>query len=36
LIVANSSGTPQAFQIRYHGKNVQTALSAGSVGTYIW
>jgi glucosylceramidase len=36
LIVANSSGTRQVFQIRYHGKNVQTALSAGSVGTYIW
>jgi glucosylceramidase len=36
LIVANSSDTPQTFQIRYHGKNVQTTLSAGSVGTYIW
>jgi glucosylceramidase len=36
LIVANSSDAPQTFQIRYHGKNVQTALNAGSVGTYIW
>lgn len=36
LVVANSSGSLQTFQIRYHGKNAQTALSAGSVGTYIW
>jgi glucosylceramidase len=36
LIVANSSSTSQAFQIRYRGKAVSMTLSAGAVGTYVW
>jgi glucosylceramidase len=36
LIVANSSGSAQTFQIRYHGQAVSTTLSAGSAGTYVW
>jgi glucosylceramidase len=36
LILANNSGDPQSFQIRYRGKNIPTTLKAGSVGTYVW
>ena len=36
LIVANTSATPQSFNIRFHGKLAATSLPAGAVGTYVW
>ena len=36
LIVVNSSGSSQTFQIRYHGKSVTSTLEGRAVGTYVW
>jgi glucosylceramidase len=36
LIVANSGNSSQAFQIRYRNKSVESTLSSGAVGTYVW
>jgi glucosylceramidase len=36
LIVANSSTTPQTFNVRYQKKAFTASLDAGAVGTYIW
>jgi glucosylceramidase len=36
LIVSNDSGSPQQFQIRWHGKNVVMTLGIGSVATCVW
>ena len=36
LIVANSSKSSQAFQIRYRNKSISSTLSEGAVGTYVW
>jgi glucosylceramidase len=36
LIVQNTSGTSQAFDIQYRGKAASTTLPAGAVGTYVW
>jgi glucosylceramidase len=36
LIVANTSGTAQTFQIRFHGESIVSTLSGGSVATYVW
>ncbi len=36
LIVANTSLTPQHFQIGWHGRSVAANLDAGSVATYVW
>lgn len=36
MVVLNDSNASKTFYIRYKGKNVQTTLNAGNVGTYIW
>jgi glucosylceramidase len=36
LIVANSSKSNQTFNIKLGDKNIETALNAGAVGTYVW
>jgi glucosylceramidase len=36
LIVLNNSNGTQAFNIKFNGKIVSSALNAGAVGTYIW
>lgn len=36
LIVANTSDSPQEFEIGYRHKAIVATLSAGAVGTYIW
>ena len=36
LIVVNSSKESKTFSIKINGKNMETALSAGAVGTYTW
>jgi glucosylceramidase len=36
VIVANTSGTAQTFQIRFHGQSLMSTLSDGAVATYVW
>jgi glucosylceramidase len=36
VIVANTSGSAQTFQIKYQGKAAKMTLKAGSVATYVW
>lgn len=36
LLVLNNTPSPQAFLIRYRGKEAKSALDGGAVGTYIW
>ncbi len=36
LVVLNSSPTPQNFNIRYQGRQVDSVLNSGAVGTYVW
>jgi glucosylceramidase len=36
LIVANTSGSSQTFNVSYHKKAFTSALAAGAVATYIW
>jgi glucosylceramidase len=36
VIVANTSGAAQTFQIRFHGESVVSTLSGGAVATYVW
>ena len=36
VIVANTSGTVQTFQIRFHGESIASTLSGGAVATYVW
>ena len=36
LLVLNTSSNPQTFVIKYRGKDLQTTLEGGSVGTYVW
>lgn len=36
LLVANTSGSSQTFNVGYHKKAFTTVLGAGSVATYIW
>lgn len=36
LVVANSSNSPQKFNIRYRGELITTSLPGGAVGTYVW
>jgi glucosylceramidase len=36
LIVANTSGAAQTFQIRFHGESITSTLSGGAVATYVW
>jgi glucosylceramidase len=36
LIVANTSSSPQRFQIHWHEKSVTTTLDPGAVATYLW
>jgi len=36
LIVLNDSGATQVFNIQFKGKYVQTSLTAGAVGTFVW
>ena len=36
VIVANTSGTAQTFQIRFHGESIVSTLSGGAVATYFW
>jgi len=36
VIVANTSGTQQTFQIRVHGESIVSTLSGGAVATYVW
>jgi glucosylceramidase len=35
-IVANTSDAAQTFQIRFRGKSIESTLSGGAVGTYVW
>jgi len=36
VIVANTSGTAQTFQIRFHGESIVSTLSGGAAATYVW
>lgn len=36
LVVANSSHVSKSFNVRYHGKEITTSLTNGSVATYVW
>jgi glucosylceramidase len=36
VIVANTSGTAQTFQIRFQGESMVSTLSGGAVATYVW
>jgi glucosylceramidase len=36
VIVANTSDAAQMFQIRFRGKSIESTLSGGAVGTYVW
>jgi glucosylceramidase len=36
LLVVNSDRSPKTFNIRYQGKQAESTLSGGAVGTYIW
>ncbi|RSK41262.1 glycoside hydrolase family 30 protein [Hymenobacter perfusus] len=36
LIVLNTGGTSQTFDIQYRNKAVTTSLAAGAAGTYVW
>jgi glucosylceramidase len=36
LVVLNSTPTPQNFNIRYRGRQVDSVLNSGAVGTYVW
>ncbi|HTA31464.1 MAG TPA: glycoside hydrolase family 30 beta sandwich domain-containing protein, partial [Candidatus Cybelea sp.] len=36
LLVLNHGATPRQFNIRYKGQQVDSALTGGAVGTYIW
>jgi glucosylceramidase len=36
VIVANTGGTAQTFQIRFHGESIVSTLSGGAVGTFVW
>jgi glucosylceramidase len=36
VIVANTSGTAQTFQIRFQGESIASTLSGGAVATYVW
>lgn len=36
VIVANTSDAAQTFQIRFRGKSIESTLSGGAVGTYVW
>ena len=36
VIVANTAGTAQTFQIRFQGESVVSTLGAGAVATYAW
>ena len=36
VIVANTGGTAQTFQIRFHGESILSTLSGGAVATYAW
>jgi hypothetical protein len=35
-LVVNSDRSPKTFNIRYQGKQAESTLSGGAVGTYIW
>jgi glucosylceramidase len=36
LLVLNNGQSPRTFNIRYRGKQAESTLSGGAVGTYIW
>ncbi len=36
LVISNTGNFPKPFAVKYHGKVLQTALPAESVGTYVW
>jgi len=36
LVVANTTGSPQTFNVRYHDKLFTAALQGGAVGTFVW
>src|SRR5580692_1426388 len=36
LVVSNTGNFPKPFAVKYHGKVLQTAMPAESVGTYVW
>jgi len=36
LLVLNNEPSPRTFNIRYKGRQAQSTLNAGAVGTYIW
>jgi glucosylceramidase len=36
LLVLNSDPSPRTFNIRYQGKQAESTLNSGAVGTYIW
>jgi glucosylceramidase len=36
LVVSNTGNFAKSFAVKYHGKFLQTALTAESVGTYVW
>jgi len=36
LLVLNSDPSPKTFTIRYRGKEAESTLNAGAVGTYVW
>jgi glucosylceramidase len=36
VIVANTSGAAQTFQIRFHGESIVSTLNGGAVATYVW